>query len=77
MWVIARRWRRSVPVFLPGREPDHITRTDLLNRAALPLNPAATSGHDERLTERVSMPAVRAPGSNVTLAPATSAGSGA
>src|SRR4051812_48763129 len=49
-------WRRSMPVFLAGREPDHITRTDLLNCTAFALHPAATSGDDESLPERVSMP---------------------
>ena len=29
-----------MPVLLAGREPDHITRPDLLNRAAFALNPA-------------------------------------
>ena len=48
--------RGSMPVLLAGREPDHITGPDLLDRAAPALRPAAASRDDERLTERMRMP---------------------
>jgi len=48
--------RRAMPVLLARREPDHVTRTDLLDRAAFALNPAAASRHDERLAERMRVP---------------------
>src|SRR5256885_249898 len=38
---------RSVPVLLARREPDHVAGTDLLDRAALPLDPAAAGRDDE------------------------------
>lgn len=46
----------AVPVFDTRREPDHVTRTNLLNRAVLLLHPAATKRNDERLSEWVRMP---------------------
>jgi hypothetical protein len=57
-----RRGRRPVPVLLARREPDHVARMDLLDRAALPLDPAAAGRDDERLTQGVGMPGRPAPG---------------
>ena len=52
-----RRGRsRSVPVPFIWREPDHISRMDLLYPPAFALCPAAARRHDQRLTERVRMP---------------------
>src|SRR5690242_13079101 len=48
--------RCSVPVLFTGREPDDITRANLLNRSAFALHPAKTRGHDESLSERMSVP---------------------
>ena len=48
--------RGPMPVLLAGREPDHVTRPDLLDRAAPALNPAAASRDDESLTERMRVP---------------------
>jgi len=36
-----RSWCGTVPVFLAGREPDHITRPDLLDWSAFALDPTA------------------------------------
>ena len=41
-----RGGRGPMPVLLAGREPDHVTRTDFLNRAAPSLRPAAARCHD-------------------------------
>src|SRR3954454_9436639 len=57
-----RRGRRPVPVLLARREPDHVARSYLLDRASLPLNPAAAGRDDERLTQGVGMPGRPAPG---------------
>ena len=46
----------SVPVFLAGREPDHITRPDLLDWSAFAPGPTAACRDDEGLTERMRMP---------------------
>jgi len=48
--------RGSMPVLLTRRKPDHITRTDFLDRPAPTLRPAATGGYDQGLTERMRMP---------------------
>ena len=48
--------RRAMPVLLVRREPDHVTRTDLLDRAAFALNPAAAGRDDQGLTERMRVP---------------------
>ena len=48
--------RGSMPVFLAGREPDDITRPDLIDRASPMLSPAAPSCDDESLPERMRMP---------------------
>src|SRR5262245_3377459 len=50
------RRRRSVPVFLAGRDPDDIAGHDLFDRSAPALRPPAAGGYDQRLTERMRMP---------------------
>jgi len=45
-----------MPVLLAGREPDHITGPDFLDRSAFALRPAAARRDDERLTELMRMP---------------------
>src|SRR5271166_237996 len=52
--------RGTVPMLLARREPDHVTGMDFLDRAALPLDPAATGDDDEGLPQRVGVP--RRPG---------------
>src|SRR4051812_2869267 len=51
-----RAGRGSVPVLLAGREPDHVTRPDLLDRTALALRPSNTGGDDQRLAKWVRVP---------------------
>src|SRR5438046_5570168 len=51
-----RGWRGTMPMLLAGREPDHVTGVDFLNRSAFALGPAAARGDDESLTERMRMP---------------------
>src|SRR3954451_611280 len=51
-----RSWCAPVPVLLAGREPDHVTRPDFLDRSAPTLRPATACRDDESLTERVRMP---------------------
>jgi len=48
--------RGTMPVLLAGREPDHVTGTDLLDRSSFPLSPPAAGHDDERLTEWMSVP---------------------
>src|SRR5438067_4990530 len=69
-----RGCRGAVPMLLTRREPDHVTWPDLLDRAAPALGPAAAGGHDQGLASGWLCHAVRAPGSNVTLAPTARAG---
>src|SRR4051812_13691727 len=57
-----RRGRRPVPMLLARREPDDVTRSYLLDRASLPLDPAAADRDDERLPQGVGMPGRPAPG---------------
>ena len=45
-----------MPVLFAGREPDHVTGPDLLDRPAFALSPAAASHDDESLAERMRMP---------------------
>ena len=52
--------RGPVPMPHAWREPDHVTRTNLLDRAAFLLDPAAAGRDDEGLPQRVGMP--RRPG---------------
>jgi hypothetical protein len=63
-----RRGSCAMPVFFAGREPNDIAGVDFFDRSALALGPAAACGG-------WVCQAVRAPGSKVTLAPATRAGS--
>jgi hypothetical protein len=65
--------RGAMPVFFARLEPDDITGTDHLNRAALALRASKPGGDEQSLAERVVCQAVRAPGSNVTVAPPTRA----
>src|SRR5436853_4050878 len=46
----------AMPVLLAGREPDHVTGPDLLNRSTFALSPAAARRDDESLAERMSVP---------------------
>ena len=57
-----RTRRRPVPVLLARREPDHVAGTDLLDRATLPLDPAAAGRDDEGLAQRVGVPGRPGPG---------------
>ena len=66
--------RGTVPMLLARREPNHVAGMDFLDRAALPLDPAATGRDDQGLPKRMRVPCRPAPGSNVTLAPAARAG---
>ena len=52
----SRRRGGAMPVLLAGREPDHITGPDLLDRSAFALNPAAAGRDDESLTEWMRVP---------------------
>src|SRR3954468_13899011 len=45
-----------MPVFFARRKPHHITRPDLLDRAAQPLHTAAARDDDQRLSERMRVP---------------------
>ena len=54
--------RGTVPVLLARREPDHVAGMDLLDRAALPLDPAAAGRDDEGLAQRVGVPRRPGPG---------------
>ena len=64
--------RRTVPVLVVRRTPDDIAGADFLDRPAFALRPADARRDDQRLSERMR---VRAPGSNVTIAPPMRAGS--
>src|ERR1700722_8237789 len=48
--------RGAMPMFLARREDHDVARTNLLDRAAFALRPAAAHRDDEDLTERVRMP---------------------
>ena len=43
-------------MLLSGRDPNHITGPDLLDRAAFALSPATASRDDESLTKRMRVP---------------------
>src|SRR5215212_10483880 len=52
-----RRGRRcAVPVFLTRLEPDHVSRVDLFDRAALALYQAAARRDDEDLAKGMGVP---------------------
>src|SRR5260370_12148466 len=48
--------RGAMPVFLAGREPDHVTRSDLLHPSTFSLSPAAARPDDHGPAERMSVP---------------------
>ena len=48
--------RGAVPILLTRREPDHVTRPNLLDWASPALCQAAASRHDQGLAQRVGMP---------------------
>src|ERR1700688_1745828 len=51
------RGRRSaMPMLLARREPDHVTRPDLIDRASPALREAVASRHDQGLAQRVGVP---------------------
>ena len=54
--------RGTVPVLLARREPDHVAGMDFLDRAALPLDPAATGRDDQGLPQRMGVPRRPGPG---------------
>lgn len=45
-----------MPVLLSRREPNHVTRVNLLDRTTLPLSPSAARRHDQGLSEGMGMP---------------------
>lgn len=45
-----------MPVLLAGREPDHVSRPNLLDRLALVLHPAQAGRHVQCLAQRVRVP---------------------
>src|SRR5579884_3317964 len=52
-----RRCRcRPMPVLFAGREPDHVTGTDLFDRASFTLGPPAARRDDESLTQWMGVP---------------------
>jgi hypothetical protein len=71
-----RRRRRSMPVFLTRRKPDHVAWIDFLDEATFALRPSAAGRNDNGLTEWMRMPRSAGSRSNVTLALLTRAGSG-
>src|SRR6185437_6084020 len=48
--------RRSMPVLLAWRKPDHVSWTNLLDGSTVALYPAAASRNNERLAERMRVP---------------------
>ena len=49
------------------QKPDHVARMDLLNGTALTLHPTGPGRDDNDLTQGMSVPGVRAPGSDARL----------
>ena len=45
-----------MPMLFARLEPDHVSRPDLLDGAALALNPAQAERDDERLAQRMGVP---------------------
>ena len=68
--------RGAVPVLLARREPDDIAGPDLLDRAALALDPAAAGRDDQRLAERMRVPGGAGAGLEGDARRPTRAGSG-
>src|SRR5215212_2746792 len=52
----SRGGRCAVPMLLTRREPNHVARSNFLNRSAFPLGPAAACRYDQGLPQRVCMP---------------------
>src|SRR5438270_79780 len=50
------RRRCAVPMLFTRRDPDHVTRPDLLDRPAPPLRTTHTERHDQGLTEGMGVP---------------------
>src|SRR5437016_1551127 len=48
--------RGAMPMLLTGRDPDHVTWANFLDRTSPALHPAASSSDDEGLTQRVRVP---------------------
>src|SRR2546425_7909875 len=46
----------AMPMLLTGREPDHVTGSNVIDRAAPTLGEAAARRHDEGLAQRVGVP---------------------
>src|SRR5438874_13040179 len=46
----------AVPVFLAGRKPHHVARSDFFDRAAPALNPPQAGYDDQSLAERMRVP---------------------
>jgi len=42
-----------MPMFFCGFKPNHVTRSNFLNRSTFALSQTASRRHDQRLTERV------------------------
>ena len=53
-----RGWGSAVPMLLARREPDHVPRPNLLDRASPALCQAAASRHDQGLAQRVGVPSL-------------------
>src|ERR1041385_5457159 len=51
-----RGGRSAVPVLLAGREPNHVTGPNFLDRATPTLCASASGCHDESLSQRMRMP---------------------
>jgi len=52
----ARGSRRTVPMLLTRREPDHVTGMNFLDRSSPALREAAACSHNQALTQRVDVP---------------------
>src|SRR5271165_7582866 len=49
-------WHSAMPVLLTWRKPNHITRSDFLDRSTPTLCPAATGCHHQGLSQRMGVP---------------------
>ena len=70
----SRGRRGAMPMLLTRLNPNHVAWPNLLDGATPALYQTGTGYHDQSLAQWMSVPRVRAPGSNVTLAPAARAG---
>jgi hypothetical protein len=50
------RGSSTVPGLYPRPKPHHVAELEFLNRTALTRHPAATSGHEKDLTQRMRVP---------------------